>query len=139
MPHVWLNSKFCRPDKSAYYRQTICLTERLNCSIYDKCKGLPGWIWEAGVRRLNQRSMCQRVLLCHRNEVILDLLDVIEADPAVTLAGKGLQQSPLGCTLTCCLRNNGEHTLASKTTGAIVRAGAFADAQVRDRHPDRVG
>ena len=71
--------------------------------------------------------MCQRVLLCHRNEVILDLLDVIEADPAVTLAGIGFQQAPLGCALACCLRNNGEHTLASKTTGTVVRAGAFAD------------
>ena len=44
--------------------------------------------------------MCQRVLLCHRNEVILDLLDVIEADPAVTLAGKAVKVDTAGLEAT---------------------------------------
>ena len=70
--------------------------------------------------------------------VLSELLCVVEADPAVTLAGKGLQQSPLGCALARCLRNNGEHTPASETTGDVVRTGAFADTKAVCGHPDRV-
>lgn len=70
--------------------------------------------------------------------VLSEFLCVVEANPAVTLAGKGLQQSPLGCTLTCCLRNNGEHTLAGEATGAVVRTGTFADTKAVCGHPDRV-
>lgn len=68
----------------------------------------------------------------------LDFLCVVEADPAVTLAGIGFQEAPLRFTLASCLCNNGEHTLAGETAGAVVRAGTFADVQVGDGHSDRV-
>ena len=70
--------------------------------------------------------------------VLSELLCVVEADPAVTFAGIRFQQTPLGCALARCLRNNGEHTPASETTGAVVRTGAFADTKTVGGHPNRV-
>lgn len=132
MPHVRLNSKFCRPDKSAYYRQTICLTNRQDHSRFDNVKGFPEKTEKPEI------AVTAALVYVPGCTVLSELLCVVEADPAVTLASKGLQQPPLRCALARCLRNNGEHTPASETTGAVIRAGAFADTKTVGGHPNRV-
>ena len=70
--------------------------------------------------------------------LLSELLCVVEADPAVTLVGKGLQQPPLGCALAFCFCDNGEDSLAGEATGAVVRAGALADTKAVSGHSNRV-
>ena len=44
---------------------------------------------------------------------LLQFLGKIKADPAITLTGIGLQQTPTGCSLTVCFLYNCKYTLSS--------------------------
>lgn len=115
-----------------YYRQTICLTNRQDHSRFDNVRGFPEKTEKPGI------AVTAVLVYVPGCTVLSELLCVVEADPAVTFAGIGFQQTPLGCALARCLRNNGEHTPASETTGAVVRTGAFADTKTVGGHPNRV-
>ena len=61
----------------------------------------------------------------------LQLIGIVEGNPAVSLIRVGLQKPPLGCTGAICNLNDGEYTLSGKhACSAIVRSRASADVQI---------
>ena len=62
----------------------------------------------------------------------LQLGSEVQTDPAIALGLIGLEQTPACRTRAIRLLDNGENAGTRITTGCVVRAGAFADAQVID-------
>ena len=64
---------------------------------------------------------------------LLQFLGKIKADPAITLTGIGLQQTPTGCSLTVCFLYNCKYAFSGVLPGlSVVRTRSLTDIKVTD-------